>query len=188
MREPAAEVVLVDEDDNPLGTAPKATVHSTDTPLHRAFSCHVLSPSHRVLVTRRSLSKLTWPGVWSNSFCGHPRPGETYEAAVARHAETELGLTLESLRVELPRFRYRAVDASGTMENEWCPVFLAVAERPARPNPDEVMGLRWEAPSNIAAALQAAPWAFSPWLVDQAAQMRLYSRLAGSTSSGDARD
>lgn len=179
MREPAVEVVLVDEDDNPLGTAPKATVHSTATPLHRGFSCHVLSPSHQVLVTRRSLSKFTWPGVWTNSFCGHPRPGETYEAAVARHAQSELGLTLDSLHVELPSFRYRAVDASGTMENEWCPVYLAVAEQDPDPNPDEVMDLRWEKPSQLAAAIESAPWAFSPWLVDQASQMSLYSGLAG---------
>lgn len=174
----ADQVVLVDEGDNALGTAAKATVHSTDTPLHRAFSCHVLDLSHRVLVTRRSLSKLTWPGVWTNSFCGHPRPEESYEDAIARHAQTELGLTLNSLRVVLPSFRYRAVDASGTMENEWCPVYLAKTAQAPTPNPDEVMDLNWADPDQLTNALRAAPWAFSPWFAEQSQQMPLYG---GST-------
>lgn len=170
----ADHVVLVDEDDNPLGTEPKVTVHSTDTPLHRAFSCHVLNLSDQVLITRRSLSKRTWPGVWTNSFCGHPRPGETYEDAIARHAETELGFGLDSLRVELPTFRYRAADASGTVENEWCPVYLAVTDQSPSPDPEEVMELHWEQPGRLGRALHAAPWAFSPWFVTQSRQMPLY--------------
>lgn len=181
----AGQVVLVDENDNALGTAAKASVHSTDTPLHRAFSCHVLDSSHQVLVTRRSLAKLTWPGVWTNSFCGHPRPDETYEDAIARHARTELGLTVDSLRVVLPRFRYRAVDASGIVENEWCPVYLAVTDQTPAPNPEEVMELHWADPTQLTGALRAAPWAFSPWFVDQAQQMPLYGGASVAPASKD---
>ena len=70
-------VVLVDDDGHPRGTANRLTVHGTDTPLHFAFSCHLVDAAGRILVTRRALEKKTWPGVWTNSFCGHPRPGES---------------------------------------------------------------------------------------------------------------
>ena len=68
-------VVLASAEGEPIGTAPKAEVHTTDTPLHFAFSAW-LTCGGKVLVTRRALSKRTWPGVWTNAFCGHPAPGE----------------------------------------------------------------------------------------------------------------
>ncbi|NQX11605.1 isopentenyl-diphosphate Delta-isomerase [Microbacteriaceae bacterium VKM Ac-2855] len=163
------QVVLLDEDGSAIGTAPKATVHDTATRLHLAFSCHVFAPDGALLVTRRALSKKTWPGVWTNSFCGHPAPGERIEDAVVRRAERELGATLVSLEVALPQFRYRAVDASGVVENEICPVYTAtLASREALdPRPDEVMDYEWVDAAQTLAAVKATPWAFSPWLVLQ---------------------
>src|SRR5690606_32360279 len=116
---------------------------------------------------RRALSKLTWAGVWTNSFCGHPAPGEAMDAAVHRRAERELGLELTDLEVVLPEFRYRAVDASGVVEHEVCPVYRAVAERDPVPADDEVAEWTWVDPARLRAAVTAAPFAFSPWLVLQ---------------------
>jgi isopentenyl-diphosphate delta-isomerase len=167
----AAElVVLVDEAGAAIGTAQKSTVHTHATPLHRAFSCHVFSADGRVLVTRRALGKLTWPGVWTNSFCGHPGPDEQQEVAVRRRAERELGLTLGALEVVLPDFRYRAVDASGIVENELCPVFRTTVDVDPDPAADEVAEWAWIHPRDLRAAVEAAPFAFSPWLVLQLAE------------------
>jgi isopentenyl-diphosphate delta-isomerase len=161
------EVVLLADDGTPLGVADKATVHTTATPLHLAFSCHLFDGEGRILVTRRALGKRTWPGVWTNSFCGHPSPDEEPEAAVVRRAADELGATIENLVVALPDFRYRAVDASGIVENEICPVYTATVVSELAPSPDEVAEWEWVDPRTLLAAVEATPWAFSPWLTLQ---------------------
>ena len=171
-------VVLLDEEGRAIGTAPKSSVHGTETALHLAFSCHVVNSAGQVLVTRRALGKKTWPGVWSNSFCGHPRPAEPVPAAVHRHAGHELGITLRDVRLALPLFRYRAVDASGMVEYEICPVFVAVTDDEPEPNPLEVAEARWVEADDLAASIRTTPWAFSPWLVLQAEQMHLFDSTA----------
>ncbi|WJL95913.1 isopentenyl-diphosphate Delta-isomerase [Microbacterium sp. ET2] len=167
-------VVLLDEAGRAIGTAPKSSVHGSDTALHLAFSCHVVNDAGEVLITRRALSKKTWPGVWTNSFCGHPRPAEPVLSAVRRHAESELGLILSDIQLALPLFRYRATDASGVVEYEVCPVYTARAAHEPVLNPAEVMDARWVDPADLAASLVTTPWAFSPWLVLQAQQLHLF--------------
>ncbi|MEO6826854.1 MAG: isopentenyl-diphosphate Delta-isomerase, partial [Microbacteriaceae bacterium] len=167
MTEAREQVVLLSDGGSPIGVADKATVHSTDTPLHLAFSCHVYDAQGRILVTRRALTKLTWPGVWTNSFCGHPAPGEEIEAAVNRRGAEELGIRLEKLVPALPDFRYRAVDASGVVEREVCPVYTAVTTDAISPAPEEVAEWEWAEPAALLAAVEATPWAFSPWLTLQ---------------------
>ena len=160
-------VILVAEDGTPIGTADKAVVHDLDTPLHLAFSCHVFDEAGRILVTRRALTKKAWPGVWTNSFCGHPAPDEQFADAVIRRASHELGISLAELTLVLPDFRYRAIDASGIVENEICPVFTAVTNSVMAPRPDEVMECRWVPRDDLVRAVRTAPWAFSPWLTLQ---------------------
>ena len=167
-------VVLLDDEGRAIGTAPKSSVHGTDTALHLAFSCHVVNDLGQVLVTRRALGKKTWPGVWSNSFCGHPRPAEPVLAAVRRRAEHELGLTLTDIELALPLFRYRATDANGIVEHEVCPVYTAHTSQEPVLNPLEVADAQWVDPAALTASLTATPWAFSPWLVLQAEQLGLF--------------
>lgn len=172
-------VVLAGSDGLPAGTADKAAVHTMDTPLHFAFSAWVLREG-KVLVTRRALSKKTWPGVWTNAFCGHPAPGEENAAAVIRRAHFELGLAISEVREVLPDFSYRAVDSSGIVEHEICPVFLvelAPGVEP-QPNPDEVDSYEWVEPAELIRAAEATPFAFSPWMVEELAEAPLRQVLA----------
>ena len=175
-------VVLLGETGEPIGTASKHDVHTDCTPLHLAFSCWLLGGDGRVLVTRRALSKLTWPGVWSNSFCGHPAPGEAIADAITRRAETELGIQpaeLVALQVAVSDFRYRAVDSSGIVENEVCPVYVARLQPGATlsPNPDEVDSYAWVEPGALISSAEATPFAFSPWMIEELADPGLRARL-----------
>ena len=160
-------VVLLDEQLRPCGTAPKRTVHGPATPLHLAFSCYLRGPDGRVLVTRRAVDKRTWPGVWTNSCCGHPAPGEAGADAVVRRVRQELGLAVTDLRLVLPDFRYRAVAPDGTVENEFCPVWAAGVDGDPHPDPDEVEEWRWVDWDDLVGVVRHAPWALSPWAVDQ---------------------
>jgi isopentenyl-diphosphate delta-isomerase len=161
------QVVLLDPDRRPCGTAPRLAVHGLDTPLHLAFSSYLFDPAGRLLVTRRALGKRTWPGVWTNSCCGHPRPGEDIAVAVRRRVEQELRLALTDLHCALPDFAYRATAADGLVENEVCPVYVARAVGDPDPDPAEVVEWRWVDWESYRQAALAAPWALSPWSVDQ---------------------
>lgn len=169
---PAPElVVLVAPDGTPIGQTEKATVHHADTPMHLAFSCYVVNERGELLLTRRALTKATWPGVWTNSFCGHPAPGETFEDAIMRRARYELGLELTDIAVVLPEFRYRAVDASGVVEHEFCPVFTAVTATEPVPNPDEVVEYAWTEFNAAQQIARSQPFLLSPWAVNQLRQL-----------------
>ncbi len=162
-------VELVDETGRVIGQAPRAEVHHSKTPRHRAFSVYLIDDAGRVLLTRRALNKRTWPGVWSNSCCGHPRPGETDPAAICRRVGEELGLQVRDIQVLLPDFGYVATDPYGRMENEHCPVYRAfiVDASVLRPDPDEVMDYQWLTWPDLTETADRAPGLLSPWSVTQ---------------------
>ncbi|HET9648804.1 MAG TPA: isopentenyl-diphosphate Delta-isomerase [Microlunatus sp.] len=175
----AEQVVLLDPDGRVIGASPKAEVHHGNTPLHLAFSVHIFDPAGRVLLTRRALDKRTWPGVWTNSCCGHPGVGEPMADAVRRRVRYELGLELGDLRSALPDYAYMATDASGVVENEICPVFAANTVHPnpePHPNAEEVMDYAWVEWTDVAAAMAATPFAFSPWSVEQVSLLGAHRR------------
>ncbi|CAN5902363.1 isopentenyl-diphosphate Delta-isomerase [soil metagenome] len=161
-------IVLVDEQGNPTGRAEKWSSHHMSTPLHLAFSCYVFDGRGRLLVTQRARTKKVWPGVWTNSVCGHPEPGETFEDAIARRLDYELGMTASGLRILLPSYRYRSPAFNGVVENEFCPVYSARAASDPRPNPEEVDGFEWVPwPDFVKRASADGDGVFSWWCKDQ---------------------
>jgi isopentenyl-diphosphate delta-isomerase type 1 len=156
------EIVLLDEQWRPIGKAPKLASHNANTPLHLAFSCYVFNARGETLVTRRALAKKTWPGIWTNTCCGHPAPDEPVEQAVARRLRDELGLAIHDLRLILPRFRYRA-EFQGIVENECCPVYMAQADGEPTLNPAEVMEAQWMNWPALKAGIAARPEKYSDW-------------------------
>jgi isopentenyl-diphosphate delta-isomerase len=161
-------IVLSDEQGNPIGTADKLSSHHADTPLHLAFSCYVFDADGRFLATRRSLAKTVWPGVWTNSVCGHPAPGESFTDAVERRLQEELGMTARDIEVVLPRHVYRAPPFHGIVEHEFCPVFVARADSLPSPNPGEVAEYRWMAWEDFVLAASAdTADTFSWWCKNQ---------------------
>ncbi len=181
MNAPVDAVVLVNAVGERLGQLPRLEVHTTETPLHLAFSLYAFDPTGRLLLTRRTLSKRTWPGVWTNTCCGHPRPDEEIADAVVRRLGEELGLEVSDLRCALPDFAYRATDASGIVENEICPVFVAqlAAGAVPVPDPDEVMDWTFVDPTALLTSATATPFAFSPWAVRQVHQLAAVGALGG---------
>lgn len=165
-------VVLVDDLDQPIGIADKATVHHAGTPLHRGFSVFLFDRQGRLLLQRRSLAKKTWPGVWSNSCCGHPRLHEATVDAMQRRIREELGIRDAKLSLVLPGYRYRA-ELAGVVENELCPVAIGTIEHPPAPNPGEVAEIAWLPWRDALEAFEEGE-RFSPWCVEEA---RLLDRL-----------
>jgi isopentenyl-diphosphate delta-isomerase len=160
-------VVLVDEVGRAIGTAPKREVHHGETPLHRAFSAYLFDDEGRLLVTRRAEVKATFPGMWTNTVCGHPAPGEDDDAAIARRAGDELGLDVSDLRPALPEYRYRA-EFRGVVENEICPVYIGRFTGHPAPDPTEVGEwelLDWQ---GFRRRQESEGDAWSPWCREQA--------------------
>jgi isopentenyl-diphosphate delta-isomerase type 1 len=161
-------VVLLDANGQVTGTSPRSTVHTSTTPLHLGFSCYLVNQNGEILLTRRSLTKQTWAGVWTNTCCGHPRPREPIDHAVRRRLLDELGIEVKNLELVIEDFAYTATDSNGIVEHELCPVFLAWDHRQLQPpTPDEVMATEWVQWSALHVLASTAPWAISPWCAQQ---------------------
>ncbi len=159
-------IVLIDENNNAIGTAPKLAAHNSETELHRAFSVFIFNDKGELLLQQRALSKKTWPGVWSNSCCGHVMLHETTANAAARRLKFELGLNGVFLTIALPDFRYRA-EKEGVVENEFCPVLIGLTVARPSPNPSEVENIRWIDWNEFLASLDEPGNEISPWAIEE---------------------
>jgi isopentenyl-diphosphate delta-isomerase len=154
---------LVDEDGNTIGTAEKLSAHQAPGKLHRAFSVFLFDEQGRLLLQRRALGKYHSPGVWSNTCCGHPYPGEAPFAAAARRTHEELGLS-PSLLAEAGTVRYNHPDPdSGLVEQEYNHLFVGLAQATPHPDPAEVCETEFITAAELTQRHGAAP--FSAWFM-----------------------
>ncbi|MDV9191088.1 isopentenyl-diphosphate Delta-isomerase [Streptomyces sp. SR27] len=154
---------LVDEDGTTIGTAEKLAAHQAPGLLHRAFSVFLFDESGRLLLQRRALGKYHSPGVWSNTCCGHPYPGEAPFAAAARRTFEELGVS-PSLLAEAGTVRYNHPDpASGLVEQEFNHLFVGLVQATPKPDPEEIDDTVFVTSEELAERHAAAP--FSAWFM-----------------------
>jgi isopentenyl-diphosphate Delta-isomerase len=154
---------LVDEHGNTIGTAEKLSAHQAPGQLHRAFSVFLFDEHGRLLLQRRALGKYHSPGVWSNTCCGHPFPGEAPFAAAARRTHEELGVS-PSLLAEAGTVRYNHPDPdSGLVEQEYNHLFVGLVQAPLRSDPDEVGETAFVTPKELTDRHAEAP--FSAWFM-----------------------
>lgn len=157
-------IVYVDDEDRPVSTERKSLVHTSHTKLHRAFSVFLFDGNGKLLLQQRAFTKVTWPGVWSNSCCGHSMLHESVEDAAVRRTRFELGVRPRNLFNALPDFRYRA-ELDGIVENEICPVLVGVIDGEPQPNPDEVAETKWIGWKDFIAMTRDPSSGLSPWCV-----------------------
>jgi len=134
-------VILVDPDDQAIGTEEKAACHRHPVPMHRAFSIFLYDDRGRMLITKRSAEKPTWPGYWSNACCSHPRPGEATEDAAHRRLAEELGVSVSALTHRFA-FAYDARYDDTWGEHELDHVFTGSFDGALDPDPAEIEA--WE--------------------------------------------
>ncbi|MCC6306792.1 MAG: isopentenyl-diphosphate Delta-isomerase [Rhodobacteraceae bacterium] len=149
--------------DGTLAPVDKLEVHRRGL-RHPAVSV-CITAGDRVLLQRRARGKYHSPGLWANACCTHPAWGEAPAACAGRRLAEELGLEGLAL-THRGQVEYRAEVGAGMVEHEVVDLFRAEAgpDLAPRPDPAEVMGLRWLTRAALAAELARAPGRFAPWL------------------------
>jgi isopentenyl-diphosphate delta-isomerase len=173
---------LVDEHGVTIGTEEKLAAHQAPGLLHRAFSVFLFDSRGRLLLQQRALGKYHSPGVWSNTCCGHPYPGESPFAAAARRTFEELGVS-PALLAEAGTVRYNHPDpASGLVEQEFNHLFVGLVNGTPGPDPEEVGDIAFVTAEELAKRHAADP--FSAWFMTVLDAARPAIRELTGPSSG----
>jgi isopentenyl-diphosphate delta-isomerase len=154
-------LILTDESNRAIGTSGKEAVHRAGL-LHRAFSIFMVDERGRILLQQRSPRKYHSGGLWANSCCGHPRPGERTLAAARRRLYEELGIR-DPLTFGFFA-RYRADLDHGMQENELVYVYFGRLRAAPKPNPAEIAKVELASPREIEARIRAKPRSFAYWM------------------------
>jgi isopentenyl-diphosphate delta-isomerase len=154
------QVILVDKDDCEIGLMEKMEAHKQSV-LHRAFSVFLFNPQGKMLLQQRALTKYHSAGLWTNTCCSHPRPGETLENAVSRRLIEEMGITTKVFKAF--DFIYQAELPDNLNEYEFDHVFIGNYDADVRPNHLEVANFVYQSIEEVAANLQSYPEKYTVW-------------------------
>ena len=153
-------VVLVDENDNEIGQLEKQAAH-IDTHLHRAFSIFLFNSKGELLMQQRALSKYHSPGLWTNTCCSHPRPGETLEEATSRRLMEEMGMACPMH--EVYTFIYKAPVGEGLTEHEFDHVLIGQSDDTPIINHEEVESWKYMTVADLKDDIQFHPEQYTEW-------------------------
>ena len=154
------EVILVNSDDNFLGTMEKMQAHR-EGKLHRAFSIYLTNDQGDILLQRRAADKYHSAGLWTNTCCSHPRPNESNMEAAVRRLHEEMGITTSLNHIY--HFTYHVEFDNGLIEHELDHVFLGKYNDEPVPNPEEVMEWKYMSTDDIIKDVKQNPANYTEW-------------------------
>ena len=164
-------LVLVNSDDEVIGTLDKESCHAGRGVLHRALSVFLFNEAGELLIQQRARNKPLWGGYWSNSCCTHPYPGELTGTAAKRRVSEELGLDA-SLKY-LYKFEYEARFNEYLSERELCSVYIGQSFQTPNPDPCEIATTRWMTLEDVDDLLKNHSNLCTPWFSIEWGELRL---------------
>jgi len=154
------QVVLVNENDEPLGLMEKLEAHQKGV-LHRAFSIFLFNSNNELLLQQRAASKYHCPLLWTNTCCSHPRKNESNHAAAQRRLKEEMGLSTKLSHAF--HFIYKAEFSNGLIEHELDHVFIGTSDTPPTINPEEVNNFNYVSLDWLQQDMLSNPNEYTPW-------------------------
>ena len=158
-------VILVDENDNPIGKEEKVKCHLPNGKLHRAFSALIFNGEGKLLLTKRSESKMLWPNDWDGTVASHPRESETYVSSAERRMPEEIGFSCKMNYVN--KFEYHVPYKDIGSENEICGTLIGTVDSfdNSRMIKDEISEVKWINPDELKNELEQNKDVYCPWMV-----------------------
>ncbi|RMW37903.1 MAG: isopentenyl-diphosphate Delta-isomerase [Nitrosopumilus sp.] len=158
-------VILVDENDNPIGKEEKVKCHLPDGKLHRAFTALLFDENGRLVLTRRAKEKMLWPGDWDGTFASHPRESENYVSSGERRMPEELGI--EGKLDYLHKFEYHVPYKDVGSENEICGTLIGVIDKSTelKEIEGEIDEIKWISSSELLSEIKINPEIYCPWML-----------------------
>ena len=158
-------VILVDENDNPIGTEEKVKCHLPNGKLHRAFTALLFDKNGRLVLTRRAKEKMLWPEDWDGTFASHPRESETYVSSGERRMPEELGI--EGKLDYLHKFEYHVPYKDVGSENEICGTLIGVIDEDTelKEIEGEIDEIKWISAEELVSEIKTNPKIYCPWML-----------------------
>jgi len=158
-------VILVDENDNPIGTEEKVKCHLPNGKLHRAFTALLFDKNGRLVLTRRAKGKMLWPEDWDGTFASHPRESETYVSSGERRMPEELGI--EGKLDYLHKFEYHVPYKDVGSENEVCGTLIGVIDEDTelKEIEGEIDEIKWISAEELISEIKTNPKIYCPWML-----------------------
>jgi isopentenyl-diphosphate delta-isomerase len=159
------KVILVDSNDNPIGLEEKVKCHLPNGKLHRAFTALLFDNEGRLVLTKRSSSKMLWPGDWDGTVASHPRENETYISSAERRMPEEIGITCKF--DYLFKFEYHVPYKNVGSENEICGTLIGIIENSSKFNlvKEEISDTKWITPNELIDELKKNSEIYCPWMI-----------------------
>ena len=158
-------VILVDENDNPIGTEEKVKCHLPNGKLHRAFTALLFDVDGRLVLTKRAKEKMLWPGDWDGTFASHPRESEGYVSSGERRMPEELGITgkLDYFH----KFEYHVPYKDIGSENEVCGTLVGVINKGTelREIEGEIDEIKLVSAQELMSEIEINPKIYCPWML-----------------------